>query len=115
VGAYRAALQEYTRERVPLDWAMAQNNLDAALGLLSQPNKGKARKKVRVESRCGAVAVGSRCKSQDLTCRTVSDQIAVDAVEPRSEPAILAWSPSAWARRAVKPRSRLPVRRRRRA
>jgi putative transposase len=70
---------------------------------------------------CGeaAAALGQQisaiCKSRDLTCRTVSDQIAVDAVEPSSEPAILAWSPSAWARRAVKPRSRLPVRRRRRA
>src|SRR6202521_3480377 len=27
VAAYRAALQEYTQTRVPLDWAMTQNNL----------------------------------------------------------------------------------------
>ena len=27
VAAYRAALKEWTRERVPLDWAMTQNNL----------------------------------------------------------------------------------------
>jgi exonuclease VII small subunit len=32
VDAYRAALEERTRERVPLDWAMTQNNLGAALG-----------------------------------------------------------------------------------
>ena len=31
VAAYRAALTEYTRERVPLDWAMTQNNLGNAL------------------------------------------------------------------------------------
>ena len=29
--AYRAALQEWTRERVPLQWAMTQNNLGNAL------------------------------------------------------------------------------------
>jgi tetratricopeptide (TPR) repeat protein len=29
--AYREALKEWTRERVPLDWAMAQNNLGNAL------------------------------------------------------------------------------------
>ena len=31
VAAYRAALEERTRERVPLDWAMTQNNLGNAL------------------------------------------------------------------------------------
>ncbi len=31
VTAHRAALQEYTRERVPLDWAMTQTNLGNAL------------------------------------------------------------------------------------
>jgi hypothetical protein len=31
VAAYRAALEERTRERVPLDWAMTQNNLGVAL------------------------------------------------------------------------------------
>lgn len=31
VEAYRAALQERTRERVPLDWAQTQNNLGNAL------------------------------------------------------------------------------------
>ena len=31
VAAYRAALEEQTRERVPLDWAMTQNNLGNAL------------------------------------------------------------------------------------
>ena len=31
VAAYREALKESTRERVPLDWAMTQNNLGIAL------------------------------------------------------------------------------------
>ena len=31
VAAYRAALEEYSRERVPLDWATTQNNLGTAL------------------------------------------------------------------------------------
>ena len=31
VAAYRAALEERTRERVPLDWATTQNNLGIAL------------------------------------------------------------------------------------
>ena len=31
VAAYRAALEEWTRERVPLEWATTQNNLGNAL------------------------------------------------------------------------------------
>jgi hypothetical protein len=34
VSAYRAALEEWTRERVPLDWATTQNNLGNALATL---------------------------------------------------------------------------------
>ena len=33
VAAYRAALEERTRERVPLDWAATQNNLGLALAV----------------------------------------------------------------------------------
>ena len=55
------------------------------------------------------------CESQDLTCRTVSDQVVFCTRKPSSKPAILAWPLSAWARRAVKPHSRFAVRRRRRA
>jgi hypothetical protein len=31
VAVYREALKEYTRERVPLEWASTQNNLGSAL------------------------------------------------------------------------------------
>jgi len=40
VGAYREALKERTRERVPLDWAMTQMNLGAALAGLGEREGG---------------------------------------------------------------------------
>ena len=43
VAAYRAALEEWTRERVPLDWATTQNNLGNALGALGERESGTAR------------------------------------------------------------------------
>jgi tetratricopeptide (TPR) repeat protein len=43
VAAYRAALEEWTRERVPLDWAMTQNNLGTALTGLGERESGTAR------------------------------------------------------------------------
>jgi tetratricopeptide (TPR) repeat protein len=43
VTAYRDALLEYTRERVPLDWAMTQNNLGTVLSTLGEREKGTAR------------------------------------------------------------------------
>jgi Tetratricopeptide repeat len=36
VAAYQQALLEWTRERVPLDWARTQNNLGTALTVLGQ-------------------------------------------------------------------------------
>jgi tetratricopeptide (TPR) repeat protein len=43
VAAYREALKERTRERVPLDWAMTQNNLGNALGTLGAREAGTKR------------------------------------------------------------------------
>jgi tetratricopeptide (TPR) repeat protein len=43
VAAYRAALAERTRERVPLDWATTQNNLGNALLTLGEREAGTAR------------------------------------------------------------------------
>ena len=43
IAAYRAALLEYTRERAPLDWAMTQNNLGAALQTLGEREAGTGR------------------------------------------------------------------------
>ena len=43
MAAYRLALQERTRERVPLDWAMTQMNLGIALATLGEREAGTAR------------------------------------------------------------------------
>ena len=40
---YTEALKEHTRERVPLDWAMTQNNLGAALTTLGKRESGTER------------------------------------------------------------------------
>ena len=48
VDAYRAALQERTRDRVPLDWATTQNNLGNALQTLGERETGTARLKEAV-------------------------------------------------------------------
>jgi hypothetical protein len=41
--ACRAALEVYTREQVPLDWAMTQYNLGNALGALDERERRTAR------------------------------------------------------------------------
>ena len=43
VSAYRDALKEWTRERVPLDWATTQNNLGTALATLGERESGTER------------------------------------------------------------------------
>lgn len=43
VAAYREALKERTRERVPLQWAVTQSNLGAALARLGRRESGTAR------------------------------------------------------------------------
>ena len=43
MAAYRAALEERTRDRVPLDWAKTQMNLGNALETLGERESGTAR------------------------------------------------------------------------
>ncbi len=43
VAAYRAALLEFTRERMPLEWARTQSNLGTALASLGARESGTAR------------------------------------------------------------------------
>lgn len=50
VDAYRAALQELTRERVPFGWALTQNNLGAALQTLGHRESGTARLEAAVDA-----------------------------------------------------------------
>ena len=42
VAAFRAALIERTRERMPFDWAATQSNLGTALALLGERKSGEA-------------------------------------------------------------------------
>ncbi len=41
VAAYRAALLEWTRDKVPLDWAATQNNLGIVLSTLGERETGR--------------------------------------------------------------------------
>ena len=50
VAAYRAALEEYTRDRVPLAWAGTQNNVGNALRTLGERESGTARLEEAVAS-----------------------------------------------------------------
>ncbi len=60
VAAYRAALEELTRERVPLDWAATQNNLANALGRLGERESGTARLEEAVAAYRAALAERTR-------------------------------------------------------
>jgi hypothetical protein len=56
----RAALEERTRERVPLDWATTQNNLGNALSTLGKREAGTARLHEAVEAYRAALRVLTR-------------------------------------------------------
>jgi tetratricopeptide (TPR) repeat protein len=60
VAAYRAALEEYTRERVPLDWAMTQNNLGNALAILGARRGRDAALREAVDAYRAALEVYTR-------------------------------------------------------
>jgi hypothetical protein len=57
VAADRAALQEYTRERVPLDWAHTQHALANALAVLAARLKDPARAQEAIACMRGAIEV----------------------------------------------------------
>ena len=65
MAAYRAALEERTRERVPLDWATTQNNLGTALRTLGERESGTARLEEAVAAYRAALrnARASACRS----------------------------------------------------
>ena len=60
VAAFRAALEVYTRERVPLVWATAQNNLANALSTLGAREEGTARLEEAVTAYRAALEERSR-------------------------------------------------------
>ena len=57
MSAYRAALEEYTRERVPLDWAATQNNLGNALRSLGERENSTERLEQAVDAYHAALDV----------------------------------------------------------
>jgi hypothetical protein len=60
VAAHRAALEERTRDRVPLDWAATQNNLGTALKTLGERESGTARLEEAVTAYRAALAERTR-------------------------------------------------------
>ena len=75
VEAYRAALEEQTRERVPLDWAMTQSNLGDALQLLGERESGTERLEEAVEA--------YRAALEELTRERDSASMGNDAEQSR--------------------------------
>ena len=75
VTAYRAALQERTRERVPLDWAATQNNLGTALSTLGERESGTARLEEAVDA--------YRAALQGADARAGAARLGHDAEQPR--------------------------------
>ena len=61
VAAFSAALEERSRDRVALDWAMTQNNLGTALSTLGERESGTSRLEEAVASwdACLAVALSA--------------------------------------------------------
>jgi hypothetical protein len=76
VAAYRAALAKYTRERVPLDWAMTQNNLGNALSTLGEWEAGTARLEEAVAACDAALSVFVPAQADHYTgiCRANGDR-----------------------------------------
>jgi hypothetical protein len=58
--AFRAVLKEYTRERVPLDWAMTQYNLGTVLSSLGARENSTARLEEAVTAFRAALMEGTR-------------------------------------------------------
>ena len=60
ITAYRATLEEFTRERVPLDWAATQVNFGNALWRLGERESGTARLEEAVVAHRAALEVYTR-------------------------------------------------------
>ncbi|MFO1102433.1 MAG: tetratricopeptide repeat protein [Methylocystis sp.] len=65
VAAYRAALTEIVQERVPLDWAMTQNNLGNALTRLGEREQGQVEFTRRLEEAVAAYRAAQTERTQE--------------------------------------------------
>ena len=111
VAAYRAALEEWTRERVPLDWAMTQNNLGNALasarragerdGAARGGGRGLSRGAGGMDARAGAARLGDDAE-QSRQCareRSASGRAGRRGWRRRSRPIARRWR--RWTRERV--------------
>jgi tetratricopeptide (TPR) repeat protein len=79
VAACSAALEERTRDRVPLQWAMTQNNLGNALQTLGQRESGTA----RLEEAVAAY----RAALEGIDARSGAARLGDDPEQPRQRAA----------------------------
>jgi tetratricopeptide (TPR) repeat protein len=87
VAAYRAALEEWTRARVPLDWARTQNDLGNALRTLGERESGTARLEEAVAAYRAALEEWTRARVRhwhDITQRNLARCITL--LEQRRNP-----------------------------
>ena len=75
VEAHRAALEEFTRERVPLDWAPTQNNLGNALRILGELEGGTERLEEAAEAYRAALEEYTRQPSQIESARRTQSNL----------------------------------------
>ena len=83
VAAYRAALEEWTRERVPLQWAMTQKNLGNALGArrarerdgaAGGGGRGLSRGAGGMDARAGAARMGDDAEQSRQRARALGER-----------------------------------------
>ena len=76
LGAAKLALEERTRDRVPLQWAMTQNNLGAALETLGARESGTAQLEAAVAAYRAAleVFIDARADYYANICRNNRDR-----------------------------------------
>ena len=87
VAAYRAALEERTRERVPLKWAMTQMNLGNALKVLGERESGTARLEEAVAADDQQNVVDVKSSLRLIIAPAVCKQTLLRTVMPEDEDA----------------------------
>jgi tetratricopeptide (TPR) repeat protein len=94
VAAYGNALKEWTRGRVPLDWAMNQNNLGTALWRLGEEETNTARLEEAITAFRGSLQV-FETEGASYYLQAVRGNIAV-AKKLLTERRMESWGPAWW-------------------
>ena len=111
IDAYRSALQGYTRERAPLDWAATQNGLGNALSTLGFCNEGNAAQlEAAIAAYQNALLERTRERAPLEWARTQSDlgnALAMlgryEGDTARLEAAVVAYHKARWNAPATRP------------